>query len=251
MSQANVPNITPTITLTRNDAVNLLLSSIAMEELGLSHIINAEGEKLQFVLGTLPGVTSPPATISDLLNVNASVQATLNAVTHKELLLQSKLDSILSTPISLGPTGPTGPTGPAFLNNAMFSRIAPFVGPSAVSWDTTVFNQAGSGISVVGPSITLPVGIYTIDYYLCANAPEGFVPVTGNLTLNGSVLPSSGVINGTSVGVGGVNVPVTGHYIVNVTGLPAILTLEAGATVFPAFGGTTFPNCTIRITQIG
>lgn len=57
MSQANLPNITPTISIARDDAVNLLLSSIAMEELGLSHIINAEGEKLQYILGTLPGVT--------------------------------------------------------------------------------------------------------------------------------------------------------------------------------------------------
>ncbi|MED0970837.1 hypothetical protein [Bacillus paramycoides] len=40
MSQANIPNITPTITLTREDAINLLLSSIALEELGLAHIIN-------------------------------------------------------------------------------------------------------------------------------------------------------------------------------------------------------------------
>lgn len=55
MSQANIPNITPEISLTRDDAINLLLSSIAMEQIALSHILHAEGEKLQFVLGTLPG----------------------------------------------------------------------------------------------------------------------------------------------------------------------------------------------------
>ncbi|SFX30094.1 hypothetical protein SAMN04487866_10410, partial [Thermoactinomyces sp. DSM 45891] len=66
MSQANIPNISPNISITREDAVNLLLSSIALEELGLSHIINAEGEKLQYVLGTLPGVsTSFQPSISD------------------------------------------------------------------------------------------------------------------------------------------------------------------------------------------
>ncbi|GGH40524.1 hypothetical protein [Paenibacillus segetis] len=63
MSQANIPNITPSINVTREDAINLLLSSVALEEIGLSHIINAEGENLQYVLGTLPGVTMPqPAT---------------------------------------------------------------------------------------------------------------------------------------------------------------------------------------------
>lgn len=59
LSQSNIPNITPTITLTRENAVNLLLASTALEELGLSHIINAEGEKLQFVLGTMPGLSGP------------------------------------------------------------------------------------------------------------------------------------------------------------------------------------------------
>ena len=113
MSQSNIPNITPIISVTRDDAINLLLSSIALEELGLSHIINAEGEKIQFALGTLPGVTSPPATISDILLVNQSVRNTIQDLTKKEFLLQNKLDSILSTPISVGPTGPTGPTGPS------------------------------------------------------------------------------------------------------------------------------------------
>lgn len=44
LSNPSIPNISPTITLTRDDAINLLLSSIAMEELALAHIINAEGE---------------------------------------------------------------------------------------------------------------------------------------------------------------------------------------------------------------
>jgi len=113
MSQANIPNITPTIDITRDQAVNLLLSSIAMEELGLSHIINAEGEKIQYVLGTLPGVTGPGATISDLLSVNESVRNTLREITKTEFGLQNKLETVLSTPIAIGPTGPAGPTGPS------------------------------------------------------------------------------------------------------------------------------------------
>ncbi|MBH5318301.1 hypothetical protein I6N90_10820 [Paenibacillus sp. GSMTC-2017] len=96
MSQANIPNITPEITITRDDAINLLLASIALEELGLSHILNAEGEKIQFVLGTLPGVTSPTPTLSDILAVNASVRETIRVLTKKEFLLDSKLQSVLS-----------------------------------------------------------------------------------------------------------------------------------------------------------
>ncbi|MBH5318408.1 hypothetical protein I6N90_11370 [Paenibacillus sp. GSMTC-2017] len=47
MSLANIPNITPSITLTRYDAVNLLLSSIALEGIGISHVLNAEAEMLE------------------------------------------------------------------------------------------------------------------------------------------------------------------------------------------------------------
>ena len=50
MSLPSFPNIDPPIK--REDAVNQILSSIAMEELGMSHILNAEGEKLQYILGT-------------------------------------------------------------------------------------------------------------------------------------------------------------------------------------------------------
>ncbi|MDP4099413.1 hypothetical protein OIN60_22105 [Paenibacillus sp. P96] len=94
MSYPNIPNITPNITVDYCDAVNLLLISIAMEEIGLSHIINAEAEKIQYVLGTLNGA-APSASIDDILKVNKDVRATLSEVVRKELLLQMKLETIL------------------------------------------------------------------------------------------------------------------------------------------------------------
>ncbi|WP_028562892.1 hypothetical protein [Paenibacillus pinihumi] len=96
MSQASIPNITPTISITIGQTVSLLLASIALEELALAHIINAEAEKIQFVVGTLgPGLT-PPATLSNLLAIDESVRRTLQEVVRKEILLQQKLDTVLS-----------------------------------------------------------------------------------------------------------------------------------------------------------
>ncbi|MFC5702965.1 hypothetical protein ACFPVX_16880 [Cohnella faecalis] len=94
MSLPNVPNITPTINVTTKDAVNLLLVSIALEEISLAHIMNAEAEKIQFILGTLPGTTHP-GSIGEVLHINKDVRATLNEVVLKEVLLQMKLNSVL------------------------------------------------------------------------------------------------------------------------------------------------------------
>ncbi|TCP64128.1 hypothetical protein [Baia soyae] len=104
MSQANIPNITSTIVITRKHAVTLLLSSIALEELGLSHILNSEGEKLQYILGNLPGITPEKhATITDLLIMNRSILETLREVMRKEWALQGKLDSIVDTDLLCAP----------------------------------------------------------------------------------------------------------------------------------------------------
>jgi hypothetical protein len=98
MSQANIPNITPIISVTLGQTIPLLLASIALEEIALAHIMNAEAEKIQFVLGTLStqNVLIPSSiTISNLLTINQSVSQTLKDVIKKEMLLQFKLESVL------------------------------------------------------------------------------------------------------------------------------------------------------------
>lgn len=111
MSQPSFPNINPPIQ--REDAVNQILASIAMEELGLSHILNAEGEKLQYILGTLPGVTGPAATIEDVLNANESVRNLLDTAAQNQLFFKSKMQAALASSEMQGATGATGPTGSA------------------------------------------------------------------------------------------------------------------------------------------
>lgn len=80
--------------MTREEALTMIIASIAMEELALSHILNAEGEKLQYILGTLPGA-SPGACPRDVLAVNKSVTALVEAVTQNQMLLKNKLDRVL------------------------------------------------------------------------------------------------------------------------------------------------------------
>ncbi|WP_289142965.1 hypothetical protein [uncultured Brevibacillus sp.] len=96
MSQPTIPNITPTISVTIGQSVSLLLASIALEELALAHILNAEAEKIQFVVGTLDVTPEVVPTISDILTINNSVRRTMQDVIKKEMLLQFKLENVLS-----------------------------------------------------------------------------------------------------------------------------------------------------------
>lgn len=65
-----------------------LLESVALEETALSHILNAEGEKLQRYL-SLEGLSA-----GEILEVNESVTSMVNSVTSLEILLKDKLEFI-------------------------------------------------------------------------------------------------------------------------------------------------------------
>ncbi|WP_142396838.1 hypothetical protein [Bacillus atrophaeus] len=90
MSLPNIPNITPDISLTRCETLNLLLSSVAMEEIGLSAILQAEAEKIQTCLSA---ENHPP--FHELLEMNRSVERLLRTVMKSQLLLQTKLEDII------------------------------------------------------------------------------------------------------------------------------------------------------------
>lgn len=99
MSLPNIPDVTPEINVTKEKAANMLLSSIAMEGLGLSHIINAEGEKIQYILGTLKveniNKCKEDTSIEDILRINKSIDRTLSGIIKNQILLQLKLENTL------------------------------------------------------------------------------------------------------------------------------------------------------------
>lgn len=89
MSLPNVPDIDPKITIRREDAITLLLTSIAMEEIGLSKIIEAESEKIHRV------VKDHCVSFCDVLAINDSVDRILRNVIRNQMLLQLKLEDVL------------------------------------------------------------------------------------------------------------------------------------------------------------
>ena len=73
---------------TGEQAITDLIESIAMQERALSHILNAESEKMQTVIN-MEGVTA-----QQLLQLNRSVERMVNTATRLETILQTKLELV-------------------------------------------------------------------------------------------------------------------------------------------------------------
>ena len=126
MSLPTFPPIEPP--LSREGSINEIISSIAAEELSLSHILNAEGEKLQYVLGTLPGLETAAA-LDEVMQVNQSVQETLSSVMEQQMMLTGKLASRRARRApQKGLSGSLAPRAPQ-VRTARPARRAPQVPP--------------------------------------------------------------------------------------------------------------------------
>lgn len=90
MSMPNIPDINPDICLCFEDVINLLLSSVALQEIALSNVINAESEKLQTVLKMKEKCYS----VKELICLNESIEKVLCEVGAIETLLITKLKHI-------------------------------------------------------------------------------------------------------------------------------------------------------------
>lgn len=73
-------------------AINLVIASVGQEELGLSHIINAEGEKIQ---AAVAAYNRKEITLVQLLAINDSVREMLKEVIKNNMFLESKLETVL------------------------------------------------------------------------------------------------------------------------------------------------------------
>lgn len=213
MSLPSFPNVDPPIQ--REDAINQILSSIAMEELGLSHILNVEGEKLQYILGTLPGLSGPPATVSDVLAANESVRSMLETATQNQLFLKAKMQGALTASPMQGPTGPTGPTGAA----------GPAGGPAGST------GPAGPAGATGATGATGPTGATGATGVTGATGPAGAVGATG---ATGPTGPTGAT--GTTGPIGP-----TGPDGKSVTDTSAFATNTSGAAVSVATEGTLVP----------
>lgn len=70
---------------TRCQAITDIISSVALEQAALAHIINAEGEKIQKIVAS-------SSTAAEMLAVNKSVNSMISSITRLEMVLQGKLE---------------------------------------------------------------------------------------------------------------------------------------------------------------
>ena len=269
MSQPSLPNVSPPIT--REDALNMILLSIAMEELGLSHIINTEGEKLQFILGTLPGLSGGNPTIEEVLSVNTSINQLLGDISQNQLFLTSKMEIVLDSPAILGPTGSTGPTGPIGPTEGAIGPTGP-TGATGTTGDTGPTGSVGAigSIGILGSTgPTGPTGSTGTTGPTGPTGSSGATGSTGTVGTLGSTGPTgpTGTIGATgptgtdgatgSTGANGANGPTgptgsTGALGPNPTATASFAANTSGSTIAVALGGTlvSLPNAQVLSPDI-
>lgn len=233
MSQPNFPSLSPS--LTRENTLNMILFSIALEELGLSHIINTEGEKIQFVLGTLPGLSGGTPTVQDIIEINNSVRNLIDTISQNQLMLRAKLETVLSSPASAGETGSIGPIGLTGPSEGLTGPIGPtgVTGPTGNNGPSGSIGQSGA-IGVTGGSgLTGATGTIGITGFI---GSTGFTGATGSTGFTGAS-GSSGAL--------GPNPTATSAFAANTSG-SSITVILAGTLIALPDAQVTSPDITVN-----
>ncbi|MCL1918021.1 MAG: hypothetical protein FWG14_06865 [Peptococcaceae bacterium] len=104
-----MPEIPKTEKLTCEQTINMILLSIAMEELALSHVLNAEGEKIQQALD-LVKCHKRDCDIQKLLDINESVSSMIAQISDLQIILKSKMQLAIKHLSCLPVPSPPQPT---------------------------------------------------------------------------------------------------------------------------------------------
>lgn len=75
----------------KKQALTDVIESIALMEAAIAHVINAEGEKIQAVVGTGENCKVIATTSEELLESNDSVESIIESIITLESILQKKL----------------------------------------------------------------------------------------------------------------------------------------------------------------
>ncbi|MFD4820909.1 hypothetical protein [Peribacillus butanolivorans] len=205
MTFPNTPpeGINPIEGLDAGQIALLLLASIAFEELGLAHVINAEAEKLQGAIGTLVDENGDPinpliqaGSLAELLEVNREVEKVLRTVIKKEMLLEFKFENVLDLIATITPT---------VTLNADLTTICAF--------DTGPNESVLSGQVLVNgspPPAGTPVFFTVNNPVLGTVAPNpAFTDALGNFTATFTAIDGFGPVMITATALGGISSPVT------------------------------------------
>lgn len=173
----NISNISTEIKINKDKSLNLLLAAIAFEQLGLSRIINAEVEKLQYILDIFENNHQQEIlTVREIIQINTITRKIFRTVINNHILLQFKLEDVLD-------------------------MVTAKITTSTVIDDTTLTTSATS--ASYSPTMSCEVPINKVLSVLSAPLLHNNVNVNRNIVINDNrtlLSRNSNVINITKAG---------------------------------------------------
>jgi hypothetical protein len=87
--------------LTRSDAINVILASVALEELGVGHLFSAESEKIKFILSLLPSILGggdvKNTKLNNFLGLNENTLKTISGTIQNYKMFKSLFTALFKS----------------------------------------------------------------------------------------------------------------------------------------------------------